>query len=68
MIVSGTWWVSSSTSYDESKTYPMTTGTFVTDLPGKAHYDGAKDEPGVILEIGFGPLKTTACTADNCRD
>lgn len=67
-VLSGTWWVSSSATYDENKTYPMTAGTFVTDLPGKAHFDGAKDEPGVIVEIGFGPLKTTACTADNCKN
>ena len=67
-VLSGTWWVSSSATYDESKTYPMNAGTFVTDLPNKAHFDGAKDEPGIIAEIGFGPLKTTPCDANNCKD
>jgi len=67
-VLSGTWWVSSSNVYDESKTYPMTAGTLVTDLPNKAHFDGAKDEPGIIVEIGFGPLKSTACDATNCKD
>jgi hypothetical protein len=66
MVVSGTWWVSSGTTYDPSKTYPMTAGTFVTDLPNKSHFDGAKDEPGVILEIGFGPLKSKSCTPTTC--
>ena len=60
-VTSGTWWVSSSTTYDPSKTYPMRAGTWVEDLPNKAHFDGAKDEPGVILEIGIGPMKSTAC-------
>ena len=67
-VLSGTWWVSSSATYDESRTYPMTAGTFVTDLPNKAHFDGAKDEAGIIAEIGFGPLKTTMCNAQNCKD
>lgn len=66
MVVSGTWWVSSSTTYDPSKMYPMTAGTYVTDLPNKSHFDGAKDEPGVILEIGFGPLHSKSCSPTTC--
>ncbi len=67
-VVSGTWWVGSSNVFDENKTYPMTAGTFVTHYPGKAHFDGAKNEPGVIIEAGFGPLKSTSCADNPCPD
>ena len=54
-VLSGRWWVSSSTVYDPTKTYPLPAGTHARDLPGTVHWDGAKDEP-VILEItGEGP-------------
>jgi hypothetical protein len=29
----------------------MRAGTFVTHYAGKAHFDGAKDEPGVLFEL-----------------
>ena len=60
-VVSGTWWVGSSNVYDPSKTYPMRAGTFVTHYPGKAHFDGAKDTPGMMLEIGEGPVASVSC-------
>jgi hypothetical protein len=60
-VASSTWWVGSSNSYDPSKTYPMRAGTFVTHFPGKAHFDGAKDEPGVLVEVGLGPVVSTSC-------
>jgi hypothetical protein len=66
-VVSGTWWVGSTNTYDPAKTWPMRAGTFVTHFPGKAHFDGAKDEPGTMLEIGLGPVATTACkTPGDC--
>ena len=60
-VASGTWWVGSSNTYDPAKTYPMRAGTFVTHYAGKAHFDGAKDEPGVLFEVGQGPIVSTPC-------
>ena len=65
-VASGTWWVGSSNSYDPAKTYPMRAGTFVTHFPGKAHFDGAKDEHGVLVEIGEGPVASTTCQNAPC--
>lgn len=63
-VVSGTWWVSSSKTYDPATTYPMTTGTFVTHHANTVHFDGANEkEDGTILEIGVGPMKSTSCAS-----
>ena len=58
-VLSGTWWVSDSDTYDLSKTYPMAAGTVVTDLAGKVHWDGAKDEDALLELVGMGPVTTT---------
>jgi hypothetical protein len=58
--------VGSSNTYDPSKTWPMRAGTFVTHFPGKAHFDGAKTEPGVLVEIGEGPVASTTCQNAPC--
>src|ERR1700743_2544202 len=57
-VVSGTWWVSSSTHYDPSKMYPIPAGTFVTDIKNPIHWDGAKAETGpcILLLVGEGPM------------
>lgn len=59
-VVSGTWWVSSSTHYDPTKMYPVPAGTYVTDMPGTIHWDGARAEtgPAVLMLVGEGPVKT----------
>jgi quercetin dioxygenase-like cupin family protein len=59
-VVSGTWWVSSSTHYDPAKMYPAPAGTYVTDVPNTIHWDGAKAEtgPAIIMLVGEGPVKT----------
>ena len=59
-VVSGTWWVSSSTHYDPSQMYPVPAGTYVTDVPGTIHWDGAKTEtgPAILMLVGEGPVKT----------
>jgi quercetin dioxygenase-like cupin family protein len=60
-VISGTWWVSSANVPDESTTYPMHAGTFVTDLANKVHWDGdrASDkEPAIVLVTGIGPVRT----------
>jgi len=60
-VVSGTWWVSSSTVYDERNTYPFHAGTFATDVANTVHWDGARTgekEPAIILLTGMGPVTT----------
>jgi len=70
-VVSGSWWVSSSTKFDPATTYPMRAGTFVTHHKNTVHFDGANKEDGVILEIGVGPMKSGQCSAtptpNECR-
>jgi quercetin dioxygenase-like cupin family protein len=60
-VVSGTWWVSSSTTYDKSKMYPVPAGSFVTDIANTVHWDGAKESTGpcILLLVGEGPMHTT---------
>jgi quercetin dioxygenase-like cupin family protein len=58
-VVSGTWWVSDSTHYDPAQTYPLPAGSFATDLAGKVHWDGAKDQETIIELVGMGPVATT---------
>jgi len=63
-VVSGTWWVSSSTTYDRSKMYPVPAGSFLTDVAQTVHWDGAKAETGpcILLLVGIGPMVTTRLT------
>jgi quercetin dioxygenase-like cupin family protein len=56
VVVSGTWWASSSTKYDPSKTYPLRAGSVVSDVVNTVHWDGARDEPVVLLIAGSGPV------------
>ena len=58
-VISGTWWVSSSDTYDLSKTYPMPAGSVVTDLANTVHFDGAKDGDALLELVGVGPVTTT---------
>jgi quercetin dioxygenase-like cupin family protein len=60
-VVSGTWWVSASTTYDESKLYPVPAGSFVTDIANTVHWDGAKESTGpcLLMLVGEGPMHTT---------
>lgn len=55
VVISGTWWASSSNKQDLKKTYPIPPGSVVTDVIGTVHWDGAKDEPVVLLLTGDGP-------------
>jgi len=58
-VISGTWWVSSSETYDPAKTFPVPAGSFAEDLAGKVHWDGAKNGDVVIEIVGTGPMVTT---------
>jgi hypothetical protein len=57
-VVSGTWWISGSDHRDPGKTFPLPAGSFATDLAGKVHWDGAKNEPVVLEVVGMGPAST----------
>ena len=57
-VVSGTWWTSSSTVYDERTTYPVHAGTVAVDKLRGIHWDGARTgekEPAVLILSGIGP-------------
>jgi hypothetical protein len=62
VVVSGTWWVSSSNHYDPTKTYPLPAGSIVTDMLNTVHWDGAKEggEPTVLAIAGEGPVPNVA--------
>ena len=65
-VVSGTWWISTSTVFDERTTYPMHAGTVVVNAAGKVHWDGARTgekELAVLVLTGMGPVKTTQVDA-----
>ena len=58
-VVSGTWWVSASTTWDPAQAYPVPAGSYVRDLANKVHWDGAKDGPCLLMLVGEGPMTTT---------
>ncbi len=61
-VISGTWWVSSSSIFDTKLTYPVPAGTRTEDVPGTVHFDGTRvgeKEPSVILLSGIGPVIST---------
>ena len=60
-MLSGTWWVSSSTTYDEKTTYPLHAGATAVDEPNTIHWDGTRTgekEPAIIYLYGEGPVAT----------
>lgn len=59
-VISGTWWIGTGTKFEPDKMVPMPAGSFVTDLAGKVHYDGAKDEQVIIEICGQGPVTMTS--------
>ncbi len=58
-VAKGTWWASDSRHYDPSKTYPVPAGSFAYDKANAVHWDGAKDEPVILVMYGMGPATTT---------
>jgi hypothetical protein len=60
-VISGTWWTSSSSVYDERTTYPVHAGTVAVDMLNGIHWDGARTgekEPAVLILSGTGPNLT----------
>lgn len=61
VVISGTWWVSSDSVYNEKRTYPFHAGTLATDEENAIHWDGSRTgdpEPAVIYLYGEGPVST----------
>jgi quercetin dioxygenase-like cupin family protein len=62
-VLSGTWWVSTSSVYDEHTTYPVHAGSVAINPKDSVHWDGnrtGEKEPAVLELVGMGPVKTTA--------
>jgi hypothetical protein len=59
-VVSGTWWVSSSATYDPKKAYPLMAGSSGTVHANTVNWDGAKAATGsaIVELIGKGPVIT----------
>lgn len=60
IVLSGTWWVSSSPVQDKTQTYPLPAGTYVVEPPYTYHWDGARNEPAVLMLWGNGPSPNVA--------
>lgn len=60
VVIEGTWWLGTGTTFDPASTVPVKPGTFVLHKAGQAHYDGAKDGPVLIQVWGMGPATTTS--------
>jgi hypothetical protein len=54
-VLSGTWMVQTGAKYDPAGFKPIPAGSFVVHTGKEIHYDGAKDEPALLLISGMGP-------------
>jgi hypothetical protein len=66
-VVSGTWWVSTSNTFDVKTTYPIHAGTVATDVANTVHWDGCRageKEPAILFLVGEGPMATTQVGPD----
>ena len=59
VVISGTWWMGTGTTFDPNSTVPAPAGSYVIHYANKVHYDGAKDEETVIQVWGMGPATST---------
>jgi len=65
VVLSGTWWVSTSETYDpDHNTVPFPAGSVVSDLVKGIHYDGAKPETGDATVAIFMDCPLTAVQAE----
>jgi hypothetical protein len=61
VVVQGTWWVSTSSTYNEKLTFPLTAGATATDEMNAIHWDGSRlgdPQPAIIYLYGEGPVST----------
>jgi hypothetical protein len=63
IVLSGTWWVSASATQDKTQTYPLPAGTHVIEAPYTYHWDGARNEPAILVLWGNGPSPNIAVDA-----
>jgi quercetin dioxygenase-like cupin family protein len=54
-VLSGTWMVQTGAKYDPAGFVPVPAGSFVVHAGKEIHYDGAGDEPALLLISGMGP-------------
>jgi quercetin dioxygenase-like cupin family protein len=59
VVISGTWWMGTGTTFDPNATVPAPAGSYVIHYANKVHYDGAKDEETIIQVWGMGPATST---------
>jgi hypothetical protein len=59
MVLKGTWWVSTSSTFNPNETVAIPEGSYVTHFGKEIHYDGAKDGEVVLLIAGEGPETAT---------
>lgn len=66
VVVSGTWWVSSSNKQDMNTLYPLPAGTLARDAANTVHWDGAKKggESAIIEVVGMGPVSSVEVNPD----
>lgn len=62
VVLSGTWWVGTSSTFDPESTVPMPAGSYVIHHGGQVHFDGAKNEEAIIQVWGVGPVQTVQVT------
>lgn len=62
-VLSGTWWMGTGPRFESEATVAAPAGSFVTHAAKGVHYDGAKDEPAVLLIVGEGPATATPAEA-----
>ena len=58
-VLKGTWWVSTSSTFDPDSTVAMPAGSYVVHTGKEIHYDGAKNEEAGLLIVGEGPETAT---------
>ena len=54
-VLDGTFWVGTG-KFDQQRTVPLKTGSFVRDVAGGIHFDGTKEDGATLYFIGIGPV------------
>lgn len=57
-VISGTWWMSTSSTEDKSTLVPVPAGSSVVHKANQVHWDGAVDTVTYVLSTGVGPINT----------
>jgi hypothetical protein len=53
-VLEGTFWAGTG-AFDPQRTVPLKAGSFVRDVAGGIHFDGAKDDGATLYFVGIGP-------------